>query len=160
MAVKLIALDNATKTSGYAIFNGEELVESGIFTVKGDLEERLIAMKHKIIDKCKEKDVTCLIMEQEQIHKGGAVTNALCKLQGVTLSVTDDLQLAYVIIPINTWRLDCGIKHNMKRDLQKAEAIKKVKELYGVETKSDDEAEAILIGRFAVKNKLFVDKEK
>ena len=47
--VKLIALDNATATGGYAIFYDEELIESGIFTAKGDLEERLIIMKHHII---------------------------------------------------------------------------------------------------------------
>ncbi len=152
---RLIALDNATQISGYSIFFGDKLIESGTFIAKGDLEQRLISMKHKIKDKCEEYDINCLIMEQEQSFKSGVATNALCKLQGVTLSLTDDLQLAYVIIPINTWRIDCGIKHNMKRDLQKAEAIKKVKELYGVDTKSDDEAEAILIGRYAVKNKIF-----
>ena len=156
--VKLIALDNATATGGYAIFYDEELIESGIFTAKGDLEERLIIMKHHIIDKCNEHKINALIMEQEQVHKIGNVTNALCKLQGVTLSVTDDLQLAYYIVPINTWRISVGIKHNMKRELQKAEAIKKVNSLYYVDTKSDDEAEAILIGRYAIKNKLFVDR--
>ena len=156
--VKLIALDNATATGGYAIFYDEELIESGIFTAKGDLEERLIIMKHHIIDKCNEHKINALIMEQEQVHKIGNVTNALCKLQGVTLSVTDDLQLAYYIVPINTWRISVGIKHNMKRELQKSEAIKKVKSLYYVDTKSDDEAEAILIGRYAIKNKLFVDR--
>ena len=37
----------------------------------------------------------------------------------------------------------------------KSERINKVKELYNVDTKSDDEAEAILIGRYSIKNKIF-----
>ena len=158
--VVLLALDLATINTGFAVFKGENLIDSGVLRVKGDLEDRLILMKKEIIKVCEKHSVTAIISEQEQIHKAGATTNALCKQSGVLRCTSDDMGIPYVFVPINTWRIYSGIKHNMKRDLQKAEAIKKVKELYGVETKSDDEAEAILIGRFAVKNKLFVDKEK
>lgn len=154
----LLALDLATVNTGYAVFNEDRLVESGVLKVKGDLEDRLILMKRQIIKVCEKHRVTAIISEQEQIHKAGATTNALCKQSGVLRCTSDDMNIPYVFVPINTWRIDCGIKHNMKRDLQKAEAIKKVKELYDVNTKSDDEAEAILIGRYAIKNKLFVDR--
>lgn len=153
--VKLLALDLATITSGYSVFYDDKLVESGVLKVKGDLEDRLIFMKKEIIKVCNKYDINAIISEQEQIHKGGATTNALCKQSGVLRCTSDDMGIPYVFVPINTWRIDCGIKHNMKRALQKAEAIKKVKELYNVDTKSDDEAEAILIGRYSVKNKIF-----
>ena len=151
----VLALDLATIKTGYAVFNGEELVESGVLTVKGDLEDRLILMKKEIIKVCNKHKVEAIISEQEQIHKAGATTNALCKQSGVLRCTADDMQIPYVFVPINTWRIGVGIKHNMKRDLQKAEAIIKVKDLYGVVTKSDDESEAILIGRYAIKNKIF-----
>ena len=153
--VKLLALDLATITSGYSVFYDDKLVESGTLKVKGDLEDRLIFMKKEIIKVCNKHNINAIISEQEQIHKGGATTNALCKQSGVLRCTSDDMGIPYVFVPINTWRIDCGIKHNMKRALQKAEAIKKVKELYNVDTKSDDEAEAILIGRYSVKNKIF-----
>lgn len=153
--IKLLALDLATITSGYSVFYDDKLIESGILKVKGDLEDRLIFMKKEIIKVCNKHNINAIISEQEQIHKGGATTNALCKQSGVLRCTSDDMGIPYVFVPINTWRIDCGIKHNMKRALQKAEAIKKVKELYNVDTKSDDEAEAILIGRYSVKNKIF-----
>ena len=155
MAEIILSLDIATIKTGYGVFKDGKLIKSGVLAVKGDLEDRLILMKREIIKVCEEFKITAIISEQEQIHKAGATTNALCKMSGVLRCTSDDLGIPYVFVPINTWRIDCGIKHNMKRDLQKAEAIKKVKELYGVDTKSDDEAEAILIGRYAVKNKIF-----
>ena len=153
--IKLLALDLATITSGYSVFYDDKLIESGTLKVKGDLEDRLIFMKKEIIKVCNKHNINAIISEQEQIHKAGATTNVLCKQSGVLRCTSDDMGIPYVFVPINTWRIAVGIKHNMKRDLQKAEAIKKVKELYGVETKSDDEAEAILIGNYAVKNKIF-----
>ena len=144
--VKLLALDLATITSGYSVFYDDKLVESGTLKVKGDLEDRLIFMKKEIIKVCNKHNINAIISEQEQIHKGGATTNALCKQSGVLRCTSDDMGIPYVFVPINTWRIDCGIKHNMKRALQKAEAIKKVKELYNVIVPQRTETNQMLKG--------------
>ena len=152
--MRLLSLDISTKNTGYAIFENDKLIESGVL-VSDDkyLENRLIEMKYNIIKLCKESDISMMVTEQEQQHINSTVTIALSKLQGVFRCLSDDLKIPYLFVPINKWRIDVGIKHNLKREILKQLAIEKVKELYGLETTSDDEAESILIGRWFLNNR-------
>lgn len=45
----LLALDQASRTTGWAIFHDQELIDSGTFTlVSDDLGERLVAYRKKL----------------------------------------------------------------------------------------------------------------
>lgn len=49
--MKLLALDQASRTTGYAIFEDNELIKSGAFTLKSDdIGERLVDYR-KYIEK-------------------------------------------------------------------------------------------------------------
>jgi len=48
--MKLLALDQASRTSGYAVFENEELLETGTFTLtQDDIGERLVELRNTII---------------------------------------------------------------------------------------------------------------
>ena len=152
----LLALDLATKDTGYAIFNEDKLITSGVISEKSTyLEDRLIGMKYQIINLCNKYNVDVIISEQEQSQKtvNMKATTALCKMQGVLRCTADDLKISYLFVKINTWRIDVGIKHNIKREEQKKLALEKVKELFNLDIEKDDEAEALLIGRYFLNHK-------
>ena len=47
--MKLLALDQASRTTGYAVFQDNELVDSGTFTLKSDdIGERLVDYRQRI----------------------------------------------------------------------------------------------------------------
>lgn len=47
--MKLLALDQASRTTGYAIFEDNELIKSGTFTLKSDdIGERLVDYRKHI----------------------------------------------------------------------------------------------------------------
>lgn len=155
--MKVLGLDLATVITGFCIIENGNIISRGTLEVdKADsLENRIITMKKLVKDLTLKYDVNYLIWEKEQGYVQANRLNtafALCKIQGCLMSLADDLGLSNIQIPINRWRIDVGIKHNQKRHILKQMAIDKVKELFGVETESDDEAEAILITTWFVNN--------
>lgn len=155
--MKVLGLDLATVITGFCIIENGDIISRGTLKVNKDdsLENRIITMKKLVKDLTLKYNVNYLIWEKEQGYVQPnrlATAFALCKMQGCLMSLADDLQLSNIQIPINRWRIDVGIKHNQKRHISKQMAIDKVKELFGVETESDDEAEAILITSWFVNN--------
>lgn len=155
--MKVLGLDLATITTGFCIMNDGVIITRGDLSVNKDdvLENRIINMKKIIKDIALKYDVDYIIWEKEQGYVQPnrlATAFALCKMQGCLMSLADDLGLSNIQIPINKWRTSVGIRHNQKRPILKQMAIDKVKELFGVEAESDDEAEAILITSWFVNN--------
>ena len=64
----LLALDQASRVSGYAIFNGDgELVTYGTFhTYQDDIGERLVTIKNKVAELIEEYNIGEVIMEDIQ----------------------------------------------------------------------------------------------
>ena len=59
LMANLLALDQASRVSGYAIFNGDgELVTYGTFhTYQDDIGERLVAIKNKVAELIEEYNI-------------------------------------------------------------------------------------------------------
>ena len=155
--MKVLGLDLATITTGFCIIENGNIISRGTLEVNKDdsLENRIINMKKLVKNIALKYDVDYIIWEKEQGYVQANRLNtafALCKMQGCLMSLADDLGLSNIQIPINKWRTSVGIKHNQKRPILKQMAIDKVKELFSVETTSDDEAEAILITYWFVNN--------
>ena len=56
--MRLLALDQASRTSGYAVFDDQELVTSGTFTLKSDdVGERLVDYRKHIEKLIEEYDI-------------------------------------------------------------------------------------------------------
>ena len=64
--MKLLALDQASRITGYAIFNDNELITSGTFTLKSDdIGERLVAYRQHIENLINEYDIEEVGFEDE-----------------------------------------------------------------------------------------------
>lgn len=73
----------------------------------------------------------------------------LAQLIGVITVLCKERDIPYEIVSPNVWRKYCGTAGKSRRE-EKLLSVAKVKEGYNI-TVGDDVAEAILIGRYAVK---------
>lgn len=153
----ILSLDLSTKSSGWAIFNDEELVEHGCITsASTDMIKRI----HIMIDGIRflldnYLDIDTIIVEEVRPEGGYGVGNqkthkALMYLQAaLEFLIHDDYNKRVKIDYIypSSWRAAIGIKtgRGVKRTSLKEQDIEFVKETFGIEV-NDDEADAICIG--------------
>ena len=153
----ILSLDLSTKSSGWAIFNDEELVEHGCITsASTDMIKRI----HIMIDGIRflldnYLDIDTIIVEEVRPEGGYGVGNqkthkALMYLQAaLEFLIHDDYNKRVKIDYIypSSWREAIGIKtgRGVKRTSLKEQDIEFVKETFGIEV-NDDEADAICIG--------------
>lgn len=150
----LLALDQASQTSGYAIFNEQkQLITSGAFTISGPLEKRLMKIRQKIQQLITEYNVTEVALEDIQMEKGvgnNVVTfKALAEVIGVITELLAELKISFKIIPSSTWRGGLGIKGS-QRAIYKKNAQIFVEKKYS-KAATEDEADAICIGTYYLK---------
>ena len=153
----ILSLDLSTKSSGWAVFNGEDLIEHGCITsASTDMIKRIHIMTDGIktlLDKY--LDIDTIIVEEVRPEGGYGVGNqkthkALMYLQAaLEFLVHDDYNKRVNIEYIypSSWRAAIGIKtgRGVKRTSLKEQDIEFVKEQFGLEV-NDDEADAICIG--------------
>lgn len=148
--MKILALDQASQTSGYAIFNKGELLQSGAFTVSGSLEKRLVKIRQKVSDFIQENDITNIVIEDIQLERGrgnNVVTyKALAEVIGVITELAAELKIPCLIVPSSTWRSELRIKGS-ERSVYKRNAQLYVEKNYNI-TATEDEADAICIGAY------------
>ena len=145
--MKVIALDQATHNTGYAIYDNRELVESGVFTIKnGEEIERI----HKIrlwFDELLEKWGPDYVGFEElagAADKNYVTSRTLARLQGVLMEEAFSHNVRIILSNPGTWRSTCGVKGRVRAE-QKANMIAIVKKWYNKDV-TDDEADAIGIG--------------
>lgn len=153
---RILALDQASITSGYSIFDGEEIISYGHWTSNGSHStERISQTKAWIacmIDKWKPDLV---VLEDIQLQKFGIdgqegvlTFKKLAALQGVLKNYCFEVGIIYKVVSPSTWRNHSQIKGKTRTD-KKRNAQIKVKALYDISV-TQDEADAILIGAWAV----------
>ena len=157
---RILAIDQATKTSGWAIFSNGELLRHGMFIVDTGKEvERINEVKKWLWNMITVWKIDYVQMEDIQLqdHKeaggngekiGVTTYKTLAHLQGVIENLLYINGIDYGIVPPSTWRQYCEIKGRNKAD-KKKNAQLKVHSLYNIYVPMD-EAEAICIGRFLV----------
>lgn len=162
----ILALDMATKKTGWALFDYKNgLIDYGVIRTESDetkdrMEEIYFTISKIIKDNPR---ITTIVFEDVPLnnHNNLKTGKDLSILQGVTLSLCFEYELDYALYNPSAWRsiigLYNGTRAGMKRDFQKKAAVDKVNELYNfgfvyneTETKSrftdDDKAEAICLG--------------
>lgn len=153
----ILSLDLSTKSSGWAVFAGEELIDHGcISSSSTDMIKRVHLMRDGI-DALLQKypDIDTIIVEEVRPEGGYGVGNqkthkALMYLQAALEFLIHDnyskkVKIEY-IYP-SSWRAAIGIKtgRGIKRTSLKEQDIDFVKVKFGVDV-NDDEADAICIG--------------
>ena len=151
---RILALDQATKVTGYSIFDDDKLIKYGTFTTSSDDEiARCAAIKNWFVSMLQNWRPSFVGIEgiqyQAKVFDGetvGSVTlfQTLAHLQGVLLVTCYEYNVPCTVCPTNTWRNTCGVKGRVRADKKKSMQMI-VKNWYGINV-SDDESDAIGIG--------------
>ena len=153
--MRLLALDQSSRITGYAIFEDNNLVDYGKFELKtDDVGERLVAYRKHIekliIDNQIEEVAFEDIQMQSQINNVQTF-KVLAEIFGVTQEYLAEQGHSYKIVSSNTWKSALSIK-GKKRDEQKKNAHLYVLNTYNKKV-TQDEADAICIGASIIKEK-------
>lgn len=158
---RILAFDQASITSGWSVFDDNELIKFGHWTSEGTHStERIAKTKFWVANMIQTWKPDLIVFEDIQLQKfdGGEQVltyKKLAHLQGVLKNYCYENGYIYKIVPASTWRSFNEIKGKTRTD-KKRNAQFIIKQLYDINV-TQDEADAILIGRWAVHdNKLNV----
>ena len=150
-----LALDLSTKSSGWSIFENQELVKYGCITAgSANLYNRIDKMVDEIDKILSENKIDNVVIEDvipEDVHNNNNVFKALIYLQGFIVHKLDQYKLVPTFFTASEWRKKCGIRtgRGIHRESLKPQDITFVKSQYGI-TVNDDIADAICLGFAAV----------
>lgn len=147
---RLLALDQATKITGWALFSNGELLRFGAFETNLDNEiERDNEIKNWLINVIENWCVDSVALEGIQYEEKYGITTfaTLARLQGILMSLLTEQGIPYRVCHTATWRNFCGVKGKTRSDRKRSMQLR-VKEWYDVSV-TDDCADAIGIGHYA-----------
>lgn len=146
---KILALDQSTKISGWAIFNGEKLEDYGHWShTATDISVRIHGLCQEIQDKIEAEDIDFIVIENIQLEKSNtAVFQKLAWVQGAIMELCNEMNIPFTLIYPSEWRKACNF---LKGNDTKREAQKKIAQQWVLDTFkkkcTQDEADAICIG--------------
>ena len=151
--MKILALDQASRTSGYAIFEDNQLIDSGTFTlIQDDIGERLVELRDTIIKFIDNNQIELVLFEDIQLQAGntGVTTyKVLAEVFGVIQELLTERGIEYQIIHSQTWKSVLNIKGRTRPE-QKKNAQMYVLNTFNKKV-SQDTADAICIGSSYIK---------
>lgn len=145
--IRVLAIDDSTTITGWAIFDNQVLVSYGkIQMTQNTPVARISGIKQWMYSMIQKWDPDIVAIEDIQQQSNAQVFKILAQLQGVLENSLYEKELEYYIVHTATWRSYCGVKGKNRTEL-KANAQKQVKMIYDI-TVTEDEADAICIGRY------------
>ena len=143
--MRVLALDQATHKTGYAIYDGARLIKSGVFEAVGKEETaRIHQIKEWFIETLEEYKPDYVGFEELVVANSFPTQRTLARLQGVLMEEAYSRDIKIILSNPGTWRNTCGVK-GRERAIQKANMIAIVQKWYN-KIVTDDEADAIGIG--------------
>lgn len=153
--MKILALDQASRTSGWSVFENGKLVTYGKFTVDDtDFGLRLQKIRNKVKSLIETHNPDEVVFEdiQLQANQGNNVDTfkKLAEVFGVIYELLTELNISNRAVLSTVWKSKLKLLHGtgQKRESQKQEAQRWVAETYGVKP-TQDESDAICIGVWA-----------
>lgn len=149
--MKVLALDQALQTTGWAIFENKKLVDCGKFTVekKGSMAQRLHCIQQEIAKLVFDKEdgeVDFIVFEGIQNQSNNETFKKLAYVQAATMLFCYQAMIDFSVLAPSEWRKLNGGGYGKARVEQKESAVERVKQWYSLEVDSDT-ADAINIGR-------------
>lgn len=146
---RILALDQATHYTGYAIFNNRNLIDYGTFVATGDNEiARCAQIKQWMISLIEQYQIDFVGLEQIQLNveKSAPTFEALAHLQGILMLTCYEEKIPCKAAHVKTWRAHCGVKGQTRPDVKRSMQLI-VKKWFGI-MPTDDEADSIGIGKY------------
>lgn len=157
MANKLLALDQSSRITGWAIFENGELLNFGKFEFASTIpiDRRLYLIREKIKNLIEEYEISEVILEDIQLQNN-VVNNVktfktLAEVFGVIVEMLYELKLEWTAVLASSWKATLGIK-GANRSAQKKAAQQWVKDSYNISA-TQDECDAICIGAHKITQK-------
>lgn len=153
---KILALDQSTKVSGWAIFYENQLQDYGHWTeTDEDISIRIHGLCQKVQEKIEAEDIDFIIIENIQLeskNKNNPLVNVatfqkLAWVQGALMELCNEMYVPFTLLYPSEWRKACNfLKGNdTSRDSQKKIAQQWVLNTFKKKC-TQDEADAICIG--------------
>lgn len=147
--MKLLALDQSSRITGYAIFEDGKLIDYNYFSfTNADLGKRLERIRNKVQELVKNHHIDKVVLEDIQLENtvgNNVVTyKALAEVIGVITELLTEMNVQYELIFPNIWRKQLSIM-GYRRAECKAKAQQYVKTHYNIES-TEDVCDAICIG--------------
>lgn len=154
--MKILALDQASRTSGFSVFDDNKLVTSGKFTFEdSDMGLRLKKIRQKVENLINEYSPSVLVLEDIQLQKAvgnNVVTyKVLAQVIGVLIELATEKNIKYELVHSSTWKSYLGITGRTRPE-QKKNAQAYVEKTYELKV-SQDQSDAICIGTYYTNNK-------
>lgn len=147
--MRVLALDAATGTTGYAIFDDKKLVDYGTYTTTefADATGRINDVKRWLLSVIEKTKPDAIGIENIQYQKNVKMFQTLANLQGVLLDTLHEKQIQYKLAYSSTWRSFLGICGGEERENAKQQAQNYVRLMYHIKA-TQDEADAICLGYY------------
>ena len=157
--MRVLALDQASRTSGWSVFDDGKLLEYGKFTAdQTDIGDRLYYIRKQVINLIDKYKIDEVVFEdiqlQGNIANNVATFKALAEVFGVLYELFTEIKMPRTAVLSTVWKSTLGIK-GKDRTAQKKAAQLWVENTYGVKP-TQDECDAICIGAHYINNKVEV----
>jgi Holliday junction resolvasome RuvABC endonuclease subunit len=160
--MKTLAFDQSTKISAYSIFIDNKYVECDYIDLHKmkDTSERVRAMGVELCKVIKKYNPDKVVLEEVAQQSNPMTLKLLARIQGVIIGFCAAHDIETYIIEPSKWRSTLHFKQGagVKREELKEQAIKHVKDNYGLEL-SEDSCESICINEAAHKIYNFSDDD-
>lgn len=151
--MKILALDQSTRITGYSLFEDSKYVKSGVIDLhkNTDTDERSKQMAVEICKLIEDTKPDCVIIEQVQNQSNVSTVIKLARIQGVAIGFCAAHNIDLHILTPSQWRAALDYKQGpkVKREVLKQQSRDFVKNVLGLNIKSEDENEAIAINEAA-----------
>ena len=156
--MRILALDQSSRITGWALFDENELIEYGKFDLskEPDIGERLHQARYIVQDIINKLNVDKVILED--IYMDGQRVNnvqtfkVLAEVFGVLYELCIDMNIPVEAVLAGTWKSTLGIKGKTRPE-QKRAAQAWVLENYGIKA-TQDEVDSICIGAHIIKQNI------
>ena len=149
--MKVLAHDQASRTTGYSIYEDGKLIKYGKFTfIDDDFGIRLTKIRNKIKSLISEFEINELVYEdiqlQDSANNNVDTFKKLAQVYGIVTQLATELTIPHQAIYSSAWTSGVGVKGKNRTEQKKA-AQALVYSLYGVQP-TEDECDAICIGQY------------
>lgn len=151
---RTLGLDQATRTTGFSIFDDNKLIKYGTFTTSlEDTIARAHAVKVWLVNIINNWQPDLIVLEGIQLQEessgramGVTVFQQLAWLQGILMECALEAEVKYEVCHTGVWREHCKVKGKTRTDKKRSMQML-AKQWYDISL-SDDAADAIGIGKY------------
>ena len=152
---RILALDQSSRITGWAVFEDNKLIKYGKFTAEDNqVGQRLQFIRNKVKELIDTYEITEVVLEDIQMQSNVAnnvqTFKVLAEVFGVISELLVELRIPQSAVLAATWKSELGIK-GRARAQQKQNAQEWVSLNYSVKP-TQDECDAICIGSYKAKN--------